>query len=215
MLTFFQQDIKKYRLQYPEQLITLNQWWQSDNPLLPVFRNNRFGHPVALLNIQFLGDKNRLENLLIKQGWQKPNFDSPLSFIERVAAKDKLKQLPVFPQLLHNQSPELTLYKTTPNKPIIILRLWKSNYQTKDSQYPLWIGSLHYRLIYQKHWHPFKKAKRLTPHQTPIESINALKEAYTIKKILLSREQASKLPHLMGKNILLIKPQGTRTSKKN
>lgn len=146
--------------------IALSPWWQQHKPVMPLYRYNRFGHPIALLNIQWLDNLKSIEQQMLSQGFKKANLNSYLHWLERLAAKNKLNQLPVFTQLLNDKKPTVTLYKYTNDKtPLIILRLWPSPIQIKDSNKTMWLGSMHYRLIYQQHWHPFfhssKKHQRL------------------------------------------------------
>lgn len=140
-----QQD--DYTLYWPTATMESAEWWRQPHAEVPLFVLSRLGKPSAALNVQWLGDVQQIETLLTAKGWQshpiQVNWKGRLS---RFSDKANPEHLPVLPALYQNQSPVLLMTKsdTDPNQLPLYFVLWKSNVTIPDSQYPLWIGSVHY-----------------------------------------------------------------------
>jgi membrane-associated phospholipid phosphatase len=129
--------------------INMEQWWQSPFEYLPLFRNNRFGHPMLPFNLQWAQPLPAIKTLLEKAGWKEINHKKPTvtSTIRRLASSDPEFHMPIFQWLYLNQPPALVMIRRLSNsKAIMELRLWQTNVHFLDSDVPLWIGTvnLHY-----------------------------------------------------------------------
>lgn len=149
----YEQQLHAYQPKHPVKHVPMMHWWRQKQPLLPLFRLNRFGHPIALMNIQYAGELEKLEQHLMQQGWTpvgKPTFYTTLN---RIAAEDKSKLLPVFTPLYRTQHPVLTMTKQINTaKPLLVLRLWRSGLVFDDSETPIWLGSIHFRITWHYRW---------------------------------------------------------------
>lgn len=140
---------------YPRYKLSVDEWWQQEKPLLPMYRRFRDGTPAVLFNIQWMGHIKQIENHLISHKWTIVNKPTLITAMSRLMAKDKTRTLPVLEPLFQAQYPELTMTKSLgPDKPLVVLRLWHANYQMKDTHPDLWLGTIHYRLLWQHRWLP-------------------------------------------------------------
>lgn len=72
------------------------------------------------------------------------------------------QHLPLFQPLYRQQPPVLLVIKHLPhNSTIIELRLWQTGVQFKNSELPLWIGTINYH-IQQQHLIALKKTSAIT-----------------------------------------------------
>ena len=146
--------IKKYQLNFPTKIIQYNNWWsQNGKPIIDTYHLNRRGFKSDRLNIQFMGTLNCIKNSLNKQSWQTRQTTNWQNFIPRVLGANKPQQLPIMPHLYRNQRPKLILsLQTTPQSPLLILRLWQSGLKFSDNKNPLWLGSIHYKITWHHYW---------------------------------------------------------------
>lgn len=152
-LSHFHKQRYAYTAIQATKTLELQQWWQQAKPLLPLYRYNRLGAPIAHCNVQWLASLDSIKKQLSAHGWTVVNNHSLLGLLGRVVAKDKSQTLPVFPQLMHNRPPVLVMTKSLkPNWPILVLRLWDPLTVIKNSQSPLWLGALQYRIIWKHRW---------------------------------------------------------------
>lgn len=127
-------------------------WQQRSVPTIPLFRNNRLGHPVEAFNVEWVGDLNQIRQKLIGQGWQEQPIKLNLQGIIRVFSIDSVyHHFPLFPQLYSDKPPAMFLIKDTDeDNAILMLRLWRSNCSFTDSTFPLWIGTIEYHVASPK-----------------------------------------------------------------
>lgn len=131
---------------WPIKTTTLHQWWDQHPGQLPLYRNDRIGHPFQPINVQWLGDINAIEQTLISRGWEshtpKINLNDTLNRL--MPAKTK-QPLPLIPALYHNRTPVLLLTKSLgDDQPIVMLRLWQSDIIVDSGRTPLWLGTVSY-----------------------------------------------------------------------
>ncbi|QMT60416.1 bifunctional DedA family/phosphatase PAP2 family protein [Legionella sp. PC997] len=119
-------------------------WWGQEKPTLPIYQFSRIGKRISLLNIQFSGNLDTLQNSLEKNGW-KPHQDSFFTnLLLRMSQKPNSVKLPLFTQLYENKPPMLIMtYSDQQTKLTLELRIWESSYNILESNQPLWIGSVH------------------------------------------------------------------------
>ena len=130
-----------YTLYWPTKTINLGQH------VVPLYRSNRFGIPMEVFNIQWLGNLAAIKQSLLNQGWQ--DHEPALTLIgilHRLATSSDVYHLPLLPQIYQNQYPVLLMTKPINHgSQALILRLWKSNINIKNIKTPLWIGIINYR----------------------------------------------------------------------
>ncbi|MDF1757639.1 MAG: VTT domain-containing protein [Legionellaceae bacterium] len=123
--------------------LTEKQWWNQEQPILPIYTTNRMGKKIGIFNLQYLGNIKTLEKRLSKSGWIKKQSSVFYSLIIRLDGKHSEVKLPIMEQLFLNKRPELIMvYSEGTNSNMYILRLWKSNYYIANSDDPIWIGSI-------------------------------------------------------------------------
>lgn len=131
-------------------------WWHSQPQLF--YRHNLRGKPIELLNVQWAGDLSEIKHTLLKKGWylvSKPNL---AIILNRVAAKNREQQLPVFPQLYLHSRPVLIMTRLIPSqKKMMVLRLWQSQVSFTAKDKPLWLGSI----AYHQPWKIYFSRKQL------------------------------------------------------
>ncbi len=164
----FSQDLHNVQPKHKVQIVDLKSWWDSQNNFLPNERLNRFGIPVNHLNLQWAGSIKTIKARLQSQGFREYPHRTFSQAIKVLLSNNRKKSMPLLPQLYQNLRPELIMVLSKPKQPLIVLRLWPSLYQFKNTSLPLWIGHIGYRAKYKKTWLPI---------YTPIKqkSINAEK----------------------------------------
>jgi membrane protein DedA with SNARE-associated domain/membrane-associated phospholipid phosphatase len=150
----FSNDQHSYQLVWPQGNITYQQWWpstaqnnqQTNNAVLPLYRYNRLGQPVAALNINYLGEMKTFGKQLTQNGWKTlPKGGDWRSIIQRYVIHRQNDKLPILSALYRNQRPSLLMYHPESKEhPPLILRLWPSGFNVVDSQQPLWLGSVEF-----------------------------------------------------------------------
>lgn len=131
----FDKAIHGSQLKTPHRAIHFERWWQGKSNL-PLYRNNRFGRPIAVLNIQWAMPLAKIKALLKQHGWQEVQHNHLSNRVKRLMT-EKSKPISLFQQLHHNRAPVLLM--TQANK---VIRLWDANMKFYESTLPLWIGSV-------------------------------------------------------------------------
>lgn len=136
--------------------ISAEDWWRRPTRYVPIYRWNRFGHPVQPFNIQWAASLNYIQNTLEHHGWTlihinhtKTNIIQSV-FLRFTSYKPEY-HFPIFPWLYHDKPPALFMVMHLPHITTIIeLRLWKSGIHFKKNSLPLWIGSINYHTAPKK-----------------------------------------------------------------
>ncbi len=146
--TEMQRNIYRATPYFPDRIIRFNRWWQHSNGYSPLYRLNRFGHPVQPFNMQWAGNLNDIKKQLEAQHWQEVSFKDDLKrALARFVSKNPEQHIAFLPQLYHNQPPVLFMIKHLDDKARIIeLRLWRTNIGFKEAVAPLLIGSVNYHM---------------------------------------------------------------------
>ena len=153
MSQHYQQQVYAYTLKWPSGQTTRQHWWQHDVSQLPHYRLNRLGQPTVGFNLQWVDTLQKIEQQLSQQGWRRYQHITWQRFVRQLIAKDKTRQLPLLPRLHQNQPPALVMVKDVdPHQPLLVLRLWPSGIDLKNNPLPLWIGTLHYRILWHHHY---------------------------------------------------------------
>ncbi len=180
-------------------------WWKQKKPLLPIYRRNRFGRPLTLFNLQYAGSLDHFSEALITAGWCKQEESFFKSLIKRLSGYPAYHDVPLMAQLYLNRKPSLIMnYKLKQNGPVLILRLWRSNYYLQNNEQGLWIGSVHTRA-------PIKKFDHVIPSAiTPLRYIQqALPIEFLQRRIHLTISNQKKLIIKVAPTLLLIREKPT------
>ena len=141
--------MKSHQFHLITQKISFNQWWDSTNTILPLYRNNRFGKPVSVFNIQYLGALNDLQHLLEIKGWKRYHYTLMDSIKGFLINNNEISRFPIMPKLYMNKPPQLIMLLDKKNY-ILVLRIWRSTFKIQSSNSTIWIGSVHFRFIAKK-----------------------------------------------------------------
>jgi membrane protein DedA with SNARE-associated domain/membrane-associated phospholipid phosphatase len=183
-------------------------WWQQTAGELPLYRTNRTGSPSQPLNIQWLGSLLTIEQTLERQGWQNqapnPNLNRTLLQLSNKSSQD---HLPLLPSLYHNRHPELLMTKSNgANRPILVLRLWRSDILMKTDTAALWMGQIQF-YVPPKLLHVTSRQQKIEDLQNTIEALTPYLKDFQWHIIAVpTNQQPSTIQHLHwdGK-VLLIK----------
>lgn len=190
---------------YKEYTLTEHQWWEQNKPVLPLYRLNRIGKRISLLNVQFSGRLNELQHHLEKAGWKshiEKTFWSKL--LVRISSNNETVQLPLLSQLFENKKPELVMtYQDKKLKLILELTIWESNFHLSDDKNTIWIGTIHQNL------NNVKNKNISSPSITDLNPLSymlpALDKDYVLRKIILTQENIKPTMFPTIPYILLIK----------
>lgn len=119
-------------------------WWSQQKPILPIYRLNRIGKRISLLNIEYSGNLDSLAEHLTLNGWEPHTESFFTNLLTWINNQSNGIKLPLLTQLYENKAPSLImLYTNSQSKLTLELRIWESNYNLSESNKPLWIGSIH------------------------------------------------------------------------
>ncbi|MFT4058267.1 MAG: VTT domain-containing protein [Legionella sp.] len=119
-------------------------WWNQKKPILPLYRLNRIGKRISLLNIEYSGDLDLLEDYLEQNGWKSHTESFFTNLLTWINNQSNGVKLPLLTQLYENKGPSLFMIYTDKQTNLSLeLRIWESNYNLSEFNRPLWIGSMH------------------------------------------------------------------------
>src|SRR3990167_2183337 len=127
---------------WPAKAIPMNEWWDRGN-IIPQQQVSLFGFPSQLINIQWVGNLEKIKATLLNEGWAMPPKRDLVSTLHRIADVKSGEYLPlVSPQYL-DKVPVLTVTKYTDgDKNLVVLRLWQANRNIAENGEPLWVGTV-------------------------------------------------------------------------
>ena len=128
---------------HPIYHIKKDAWWGGNNKV-GHFRENKIGKPMYPLNIQWLGDKEKIATFLKLQKWKTHTpQESIISRAVHLIDEPSLHVLPLIPQTYKGNNTALIFsYKKSDNEEIII-KLWPSYIKIGTGAIPLWLGSIY------------------------------------------------------------------------
>ena len=136
--------------------ISSEDWWRQPTRYVPIYRWNRFGHPVQPFNIQWIASLDYIQKTLECHGWKLIHTNHTKTEIiqsafRRFTSYKPERHFPIFPWLYHDKSPALFVIMYLPHTTTIIeLRLWDSGIYFKENAESLWIGSINYHTASKK-----------------------------------------------------------------
>ncbi len=189
-------------------IITEKQWWQQNKPILPIYRDNRFGHKVNLLNIQYHGSLDKLKQALTVSNWTTYEDSLFSRLLNRMNAKERENTLPLLSQLHNNQNPVLLMtYFNKDCQCLLVLRLWPSNYHIYQLENNIWIGSMHINNHYQRVKPSKSQSRRYAIN--PVDYISLPDDRFQTRQVDLSQSVVKPLAkNGVHPSILLIKESG-------
>lgn len=185
MLQNYHDYIVSFTPFWPTYQITQDNWWAQSMSSQPLYRTNRIGKPVQIMNVQWLGSTEEITTALQNAGWKIQPKPGLISTINNLSSHDKQKKRPLLQPLYLGEKPSLVATKQGKGlKQMVLLQLWSSKINLTDSTTPLWIGTIEYQLphpykFWQRH-HYQNKYINLPP---PINELYLLKADYDTKLV--------------------------------
>lgn len=187
---------------------TLNEsaWWNQQQPILPIYRLNRIGKRISLLNIQYAGDLDLLQNSLEHNGWETHTESFMVKLLILMNNKTNKAKFPLLAQLYENKPPALIMtFSCMDNgSPLILeLNIWESNYNILELKKPLWIGTIH-----QNMHNGSKKSGQLntsSPLMNPLTYLIPALNKFTLRRIELPKSMVNTTLFPTTPTVLLIK----------
>ena len=144
------QELHYYTPTWPTQTLDSKKWWrQNNNHQPPLYRTNRFGKTIEIINVQWAGAIPSIAENLQQRGWKILPKTSLLIMLNELANKHSNQRLPLLSQFYEDRKPVLVMYKMIPApKAIVVLRLWDAHLTLSNDQ-PLWLGTV----TYHHPWH--------------------------------------------------------------
>lgn len=185
------------QLDWPEYRVPLKRWWQQQGDNLPTYRINRFGFSSEVLNLQWIGELEKIKTLLLNNGWEIPTERDWINVIHRITDVESTSHLPLVSPLYLDKQPALVLTKRIEGKKLVILRLWDPHVIIQNTPHPLWVGTVN--VTPRTYSWIFNKNKQLALTSTLLA--NKMPAEYEIKSVQITNA------HMRPKEqtILLIK----------
>lgn len=146
---FFKHDLhknlEKYQLHWTTKLISIENFWQHNSAQLPVYRLNRAGRPVEVLNIQWAGKLHDIEKTLAAHHWKNIQEDDYVMILTRIFSNKNHNHHTLLPVLYNDHKPAVEMIKFThDHQSPLILRLWPADILLAPNHTPLWAGTVYY-----------------------------------------------------------------------
>ncbi|MFU8797872.1 MAG: LssY C-terminal domain-containing protein, partial [Gammaproteobacteria bacterium] len=121
----------------PPTVLHKNTWWSS-------------GHSAQSMYVQWAGSLKSIERELQAAGWAVvPKADFSI-IVNRIAAKNRYEQLPLFPKIYLNRKAVLIMTRKIGNpERLLVLRLWDANILLDRPLLPVWLGIVEYHKPWQ------------------------------------------------------------------
>lgn len=132
-------------IEWPSANIAMREWWDKNNAI-PSYRSSLFGFPSQKINIEWVGNLEKIRKDLENEGWSKPPTRDLISTIHRIADISSAEYLPMISPQYLDKKPALTLTRTITDaenvKKLLVIRLWPANRSISESGTPLWVGTV-------------------------------------------------------------------------
>jgi membrane protein DedA with SNARE-associated domain len=163
---------KWFILQFEKPQFTVHynaaQWWHNAPLPVATYRKNILGKIAEPMSVEYAGNLNALVAVLKQQGWQVAPKPSLAVILNRIGAKNRADQLPLFPDLYFFEKPIIVLTKPSDaSHKMLILRLWSSGVLLMPDRIPLWIGTIHY-------YNPWRWRREKNPQWTNFSALQAM-----------------------------------------
>lgn len=185
--THYTRALQNYLPVWSIHTLDLQTWWTQGLNGKPAYRNNRFGHPVQILNVQWAGNLEDIEQGLARNNWNflpRPNL--LLTLQEVIGQKQNRKlPMPVMTQLYQDRKPVLIMVKELPEQhALLVMRLWDAHLKLSNNQ-PLWVGVVSYHEPWQANFlRHHKHHLSIKPHLSqPVDVLSSDLPNFVWKKI--------------------------------
>jgi membrane protein DedA with SNARE-associated domain/membrane-associated phospholipid phosphatase len=188
--THIQSAIRITTPYWPIQILDEKNWWVQSGNAPPLYRANRFGKPVQLINIQWAGDLKKIQRALQQKDWKIPAKPDLAVIVNRFTHTNTSNLNPIsLTQYYSDSKPSLVITKLVGERCcLIVLRLWNSHTLLRKSGYPIWVGTASYYRPWEIGF--LKKSPQQQNHQATIPAIDELKKdlgAFRWKQIVYAR----------------------------
>ncbi|KTD35648.1 secretion system protein Y [Legionella moravica] len=189
---------------HKEYTLTERIWWNQLKPILPLYRLNRIGHRISLLNLQYSGNLDSLVTGLEQNGWKVHTESFFTKLLLRMNKSNEGVKLPLLAQLFENKRPALLMtYHDDKSKLILVLTLWESNYFINNFDHPIWIGTVH-QSIPNKEKQKANHNKQ-TSLMNPIPYILPALNQFNLRRVVVPENMIKTSSYPMTPYILLIR----------
>lgn len=147
----FTQTLMNNQLKQPIKTIQLATWWDEEKNLFPLYRTNRLGKPINIINLQWAAPLTQIKSVLSSNGWESRDALSVSQTLSNLMTKSAINRPPILQPLYRNQHPVLTMTFETKDNRLLLLNLWPSLYHFEEAKIPLWVGSLYQRKFDKHH----------------------------------------------------------------
>jgi hypothetical protein len=138
---YYDRALQQYTLYWPSQTLEHNEWWTR--PQIVGISPDRLKKINSIPNIQWASSLDSIEQKLVARGWQKIPKANLVVILNRIAAKDRTRQLPLLPKFYLDRKPVLIMTKLLEQpERLLILRVWDSHVTLEDPNSPLWLGAV-------------------------------------------------------------------------
>jgi membrane protein DedA with SNARE-associated domain len=194
----FKRLIHNHAPYHKEYILTERVWWNQLNPILPLYRLNRIGRRISLLNIQYSGTLDKFVKSLEHNGWRLHNESFFTKLILSMNKSNDGVKLPLLTQLYENRRPALLMtYNDTQSNLILELTIWESNYYINNNDAPIWIGTVHQNRLFKSN------EKRI--YINPLPYIIPALDAFTLRRMEVPSDMIRTSSYPTAPYILLIK----------
>jgi undecaprenyl-diphosphatase len=139
-------DVRRYAMQTVVPTMPADDWWTAGWQTLPTRRIELSGELGEPLTVQWAGELQGAEQILLTKGWQRPVPWSLPSTIAWLPPQVDPATLPVLPRFAAGRLPSLTLIQPIPGPPPgarYVLRFWAVDLRlTGAGMQPVWVGSV-------------------------------------------------------------------------
>lgn len=139
----FKTQLAQYKPLWPLKTVSEKTWWTQATPLPQTLIKTRFGYRIANVNVEWAGNLTAIQHDLIAQGWKTEQANRLNRFLRHFSETHQQDVSPVRSAFYHSRLPTLTLSYKQANKPLLVLRLWRSRWLIHNNM-PLWMGQLYY-----------------------------------------------------------------------
>ena len=125
-----------------EQNVSAQAWWMLSWENLPHYQTDWGGREADPMTLQWGGEINKLEQLLISQNWQKAPPLSLTSSFKWLSSDSKLTELPLLPRVHASRHEQYAWIYYTDDNSRLILRLWPASIYLNNVHSLVWLGNI-------------------------------------------------------------------------
>ncbi|MEM9242962.1 MAG: VTT domain-containing protein [Pseudomonadota bacterium] len=127
-------------------------WWTQKSSEIPLYHNNRFGHPDLLFNVQWAGSLDHIKYTLKQNGWQLAPIGYFMTLYKTKTNDNKAHFKPMITRRNHGELPVIVAVKQDRNGQQVILNLWSAHITLTPANRPLWVGTIYEHSQYSYHF---------------------------------------------------------------